>query len=252
MTVTPPSTRRRITRAWASPSMSPASSNGVTGIATTVARALRRPAVTGSRLTDGLRWVLGRVLRRGRDQRGLVPQVVQGPHQQAVAAVQVSLWPGRGSPARIACLIASSTAAVRSGIVPADPVRSAPVARIRTSYVIYEPSGLSGQTCFCGRTSEVWRYGGSRSYDPAMAPRILRRRQRERKSSDEVHIPGQSAPAAADPAASLASGRDDPSVVTHRSPSGEDMELPCCGRPLSEVVGAHRITTDPAQVTCRG
>ncbi|HTS95617.1 MAG TPA: hypothetical protein VMI33_03275 [Streptosporangiaceae bacterium] len=41
-------------------------------------------------------------------------------------------------------------------------------------------------------------------------------------------------------------------MVTHRSPSGEDMELPCCGRPLSGVQARDRITTDPAQVTCRG
>jgi hypothetical protein len=40
--------------------------------------------------------------------------------------------------------------------------------------------------------------------------------------------------------------------VTHRSPVGDDLELPCCGRALSEV-GAHdQITTDPAQVTCGG
>jgi len=40
--------------------------------------------------------------------------------------------------------------------------------------------------------------------------------------------------------------------VTHRSPSGEDMQLPCCGRALSEVRGQDRLTTDPAQVTCGG
>jgi hypothetical protein len=40
--------------------------------------------------------------------------------------------------------------------------------------------------------------------------------------------------------------------VTHRSPLGDDMELPCCGRPVSEVGAPHRITTDPAEVTCRG
>ena len=38
--------------------------------------------------------------------------------------------------------------------------------------------------------------------------------------------------------------------VTHRSPVGDDMELPCCGRALSEVGARDKITTDPAQVTC--
>jgi hypothetical protein len=38
--------------------------------------------------------------------------------------------------------------------------------------------------------------------------------------------------------------------VTHRSPSPDDNLLPCCGRPLSEVHGKDRITTDPSQVTC--
>jgi len=40
--------------------------------------------------------------------------------------------------------------------------------------------------------------------------------------------------------------------VTHRSPSPDDMLLPCCGRPLSEVPSRDQVTTDPAQVTCQG
>jgi hypothetical protein len=40
--------------------------------------------------------------------------------------------------------------------------------------------------------------------------------------------------------------------VTHRSPLGDDIELPCCGRAVSEVRAPDRITTDPAEVTCRG
>jgi hypothetical protein len=40
--------------------------------------------------------------------------------------------------------------------------------------------------------------------------------------------------------------------VTHRSPSPDDMLLPCCGRALSEVDARDQVTTDPAQVTCNG
>jgi hypothetical protein len=40
--------------------------------------------------------------------------------------------------------------------------------------------------------------------------------------------------------------------VTHRSPLGDDLELPCCGGVLSEVRAPDQITTDPAEVTCRG
>jgi hypothetical protein len=40
--------------------------------------------------------------------------------------------------------------------------------------------------------------------------------------------------------------------VTHRSPLGDDIELPCCGRAVSEVRAPDRITTDPAEVTCHG
>jgi hypothetical protein len=40
--------------------------------------------------------------------------------------------------------------------------------------------------------------------------------------------------------------------VTHRSPSPDDMLLPCCGRALSEVDARDQVTTDPGQVTCNG
>jgi hypothetical protein len=40
--------------------------------------------------------------------------------------------------------------------------------------------------------------------------------------------------------------------VTHRSPSPDDMLLPCCGRALSEIDARDQVTTDPAQVTCNG
>jgi hypothetical protein len=41
-------------------------------------------------------------------------------------------------------------------------------------------------------------------------------------------------------------------AVTHRSPSGDDAEMPCCGRTLAQVPAKDRVTTDPALVTCRG
>jgi hypothetical protein len=45
--------------------------------------------------------------------------------------------------------------------------------------------------------------------------------------------------------------RSPSSGVTHRSPSpDDDMLLPCCGRPLSEVSRKDQVTTDPDQVTC--
>jgi hypothetical protein len=48
-------------------------------------------------------------------------------------------------------------------------------------------------------------------------------------------------------------GRKSPSGgVTHRSPSPDDLLLPCCGRALSEVAARDQVTTDPAQVTCDG
>jgi hypothetical protein len=40
------------------------------------------------------------------------------------------------------------------------------------------------------------------------------------------------------------------SGVTHRSPSPDSSELPCCGRMLPEVSAQDRVTTNPALVTC--
>jgi hypothetical protein len=42
------------------------------------------------------------------------------------------------------------------------------------------------------------------------------------------------------------------SGVTHRSPSGDSPEMPCCGRMLSEVPARDRVTTNPTLVTCHG
>jgi hypothetical protein len=42
------------------------------------------------------------------------------------------------------------------------------------------------------------------------------------------------------------------SGVTHRSPSSDNPEMPCCGRMLSEVSAQDRVTTNPALVTCGG
>jgi len=86
-----------------------------------------------------------------------------------------------------------------------------------------------------------------------MGPRILRRRKPERKTGDERRS-GRHRDTAKGEATS-AGGRGDherkaPSQVTHRSPAPDDTLLPCCGRPLSQVQGKDRITTDPSQVTC--
>jgi hypothetical protein len=42
------------------------------------------------------------------------------------------------------------------------------------------------------------------------------------------------------------------SSVTHRSPSPDTLEMPCCGLTMPEVSRRDQVTTDPAQVTCRG
>src|SRR5579872_3584847 len=60
--------------------------------------------------------------------------VLETPSRCASSA-STRLCPGRSSPARIARLIASSTAAVRSGIAPTEPVRNASAVLIRTSYL---------------------------------------------------------------------------------------------------------------------
>jgi hypothetical protein len=96
-----------------------------------------------------------------------------------------------------------------------------------------------------------------------MGPRIPRRRKLVRKDHDELGLyPTDSATVlssaqgtVAEPALGrhAARHRKTPSAgVTHRSPSPDDMLLPCCGRPLSAVPGRDRVTTDPEQVTCRG
>jgi len=87
-----------------------------------------------------------------------------------------------------------------------------------------------------------------------MGPRILRRRKPERKTGDERRIRSHSGTITGTNEPS-GGGRDEhhgkaSSQVTHRSPSPDDNLLPCCGRPLSEVQGKDRITTDPSQVTC--
>jgi hypothetical protein len=94
-----------------------------------------------------------------------------------------------------------------------------------------------------------------------MASRIPRRRKLVRENDTEHGIPAGAAntlssgqAAGAGPfGRSASSHRKAPQAgVTHRSPSPDDMLLPCCGLPLSAVTGRDRLTTDPAQVTCRG
>lgn len=87
-----------------------------------------------------------------------------------------------------------------------------------------------------------------------MGPRILRKRKPDRKTGDEPRILSHGG-ATTEAQVPSADGRPErprkgTSQVTHRSPSPDDNLLPCCGRPLSEVQGKDRITTDPAQVTC--
>ena len=97
-----------------------------------------------------------------------------------------------------------------------------------------------------------------------MGARIPRWRKLVRKKYDELGVspPGDAQTLSTDQGAapeSLARGqeggrhRKSPSAgVTHRSPSPDDMLLPCCGRALSEVAAQDQVTTDPAQVTCGG
>jgi hypothetical protein len=100
----------------------------------------------------------------------------------------------------------------------------------------------------------------ARPYYPAMGPRIPRRRKPVRKDHDEqVGSPLGDVktlkPVQDGAHDSLLVGRKTRlrgGPVTHRSPSPDDMLLPCCGRPLSEVAGRDQVTTDPAQVTCQG
>jgi hypothetical protein len=97
-----------------------------------------------------------------------------------------------------------------------------------------------------------------------MGPRIPRRRRFIRKKDDELGVspPGDAQTLSTDQdlaqessARGQESGRSrksPPGAVTHRSPSPDDMLLPCCGRALSEVDPRDQVTTDPAQVTCNG
>jgi hypothetical protein len=94
-----------------------------------------------------------------------------------------------------------------------------------------------------------------------MGPRIPRRRKLVRKNHDEQSV---SDPinvktlntSSADAPDRLTRGpdrrqhRSSSTGVTHRSPSPDDMLLPCCGRPVSEVSPKDQVTTDPEQVTC--
>jgi hypothetical protein len=97
-----------------------------------------------------------------------------------------------------------------------------------------------------------------------MGSRIPRRRWLGRKKGDELDVSspddtqaltkGQGlAPESSPRGQESGRGRKSPSGgVTHRSPSPDDMLLPCCGRALSEIDARDQITTDPAQVTCKG
>jgi hypothetical protein len=104
----------------------------------------------------------------------------------------------------------------------------------------------------------------ARPYHPAMGPRIPRKRRLIRKIADELGVSsrGDAQTPSADqgPAQETSArgqegnrSRKPPSGgVTHRSPSPDDMLLPCCGRALSEVGARDQVTTDPALVTCNG
>ena len=97
-----------------------------------------------------------------------------------------------------------------------------------------------------------------------MGPRIPRRRKPERKARDELPISTGSGTtmlrgdrnATGESLGKRRGGRHRMTpgerAVTHRSPAGDGSELPCCGRPVSDVPAHDRITTDPSQVTCPG
>ena len=96
-----------------------------------------------------------------------------------------------------------------------------------------------------------------------MGPRIPLRRKPGRKSGDEPPIPAPSDTTTAgaertDTGTPVTPRRESrhrkgpQPGVTHRSPSPDDMLLPCCGRATSDVRAQDRITTDPAEVTCPG
>ena len=97
-----------------------------------------------------------------------------------------------------------------------------------------------------------------------MGPRIPHRRKLIRKKDNELGVssPGDGQTLSTDQGLTPESSargqessrsRKPPSGgVTHRSPSPDDMLLPCCGRALSEVDARDQVTTDPALVTCNG
>jgi hypothetical protein len=97
-----------------------------------------------------------------------------------------------------------------------------------------------------------------------MGPRIPRRRRLVRKKNVELGVssPGHAQTLSTNRGLAQESSvrgqessrnRKSPSGgVTHRSPSPDDMLLPCCGRALSEVDARDQVTTGPAQVTCNG
>src|SRR6266480_1033225 len=70
-------------------------------------------------------------------------------------SVSTSACPGLSSPARIACLIASSTTTVRDGSAPAAPVRNADAAPAAAAVVpaaaaAVEPEEVDGEEGTCG------------------------------------------------------------------------------------------------------
>ena len=95
-----------------------------------------------------------------------------------------------------------------------------------------------------------------------MGPRIPHRRRLVRKKDDELGVSspddaqtprtgqGLAQESSARGQESSRSRKSPSGGVTHRSPSPDDMLLPCCGRALSEVDVRDQVTTDPAQVTC--
>src|SRR3989442_1955644 len=76
-------------------------------------------------------------------------------------SVSTSACPGLSSPARIACLIASSTATVRDGSAPAAPVRNADAPAPAPAAAVVpaaEPGGAARQE---GTGGQAIRYGMS-------------------------------------------------------------------------------------------
>ena len=195
--------------------------------------------------------------------------VLETPRAVARSA-STRLRPGGSSPVRIAREMASSTAAVRSGIAPAAPVRTV-LPGVAASAPAVRDGALAGRAAAplmmlgssSGLVMDAWTatrpaivshirhvlsparhalitgsfrhrdISETRSYHSAMRARPWSRRQSVRNPTDERGAPGRG-------------------TVTHRSPSSDTMLMPCCGRSLSEVNAQDRVTTDPTQVTCHG